>query len=242
MGRIRCIKPEFAQSETLGRVSRDARLLFVSLWTIVDDSGRTRAASRLLASLLYPYDDDAPKHIDGWLAELEDAGTIRRYLVDGNTYLDIPNWLKHQKIDRPSPSKHPPFGEGSSLPREDSSLDRKGSGSGKGRDRKGTDVIAADAAFVGFWSRYPRKVSKPQAEKAWRSLNPTAEIVEKIHSALDWQIEQPKWREERGRYVPHAATWLNNRRWEDEPFNPPDTTDAAFDRVFAAMGVHDDGQ
>src|SRR5690242_2251136 len=102
MGRIRTIKPEFPQSETTGRLSRDARLLFIQLWTVVDDEGRTRAASRMLASLLYPYDDDAPKLIEDWLAELERQDCIRRYDVDGDRYLEIVNWLKHQKIDRPS--------------------------------------------------------------------------------------------------------------------------------------------
>lgn len=120
MARIRSIKPEFPQSETIGKLSRDARLLFVQLWTIVDDAGRARAASRMLASLLYPYDNDAPTLIETWLAELEAHGCVRRYEVDGSSFLDLPNWLKHQKIDRPSASKIPAFVEGSTHPREPS--------------------------------------------------------------------------------------------------------------------------
>src|SRR6185312_730002 len=126
MGRIRTIKPEFVQSESVGRLSREARLLFVQLWTIVDDEGRARAASRMLASLLYPYDDDAPKLIDAWLTELETQQCVRRYEVEGATYLEILNWLKHQKIDKPSKSKIPPFDEGSrkvAKPREESATD-----------------------------------------------------------------------------------------------------------------------
>lgn len=115
MARIRSIKPEFPQSETVGRLSRDARLLFIQLWTIVDDEGRARAASRMLASLLYPYDDDAPNLIEGWLAELEAAECIRRYEVDGATYLEIVKWLKHQKIDKPSKSRLPIFDESSRI-------------------------------------------------------------------------------------------------------------------------------
>lgn len=122
MARIRSIKPEFPQSETIGRLSRDARLLFIMLWTIVDDSGRARASSRMLASLLYPYDDDVPGLIDGWLGELEAEGCVRRYCVDGSQYLDIPNWLKHQKIDKPSASKLPEFDERSVKPREASRM------------------------------------------------------------------------------------------------------------------------
>lgn len=118
MARIRTIKPEFPQSESTGRLSRDARLLFVQLWTIVDDAGRTRAASRMLASLLYPYDDDAPNLIDGWLDELVAEGCVELYEVDGATYLEITNFLKHQKIDRPSKSKLPGPRDGSPKPRE----------------------------------------------------------------------------------------------------------------------------
>ena len=38
---------------------------------------------------------------------------IRRYVVDGNTYIDIPKWKQHQKIERPTPSRLPPFTEDS---------------------------------------------------------------------------------------------------------------------------------
>lgn len=113
MARIRTIKPEFVESESIGKLSRDARLLFILLWTFVDDAGRARASSRLLASRLFPYDDDALKKIGGWLEELELGGHIRCYEVDGDSYLDIPNWLKHQKIDHASKSRLPEFREAS---------------------------------------------------------------------------------------------------------------------------------
>jgi hypothetical protein len=107
MGRIRTIKPEFPQSESMGRVSRDARLLFVQLWTISDDAGRARGAPRMLAGLLFPYDEDAPGLIEAWLAELEREGCVRRYAAQGHHYLQIVNWQAHQRIDRPSASKIP---------------------------------------------------------------------------------------------------------------------------------------
>jgi len=128
MARIRTIKPEFPQSESMGRCSRDARLLFIMLWTIVDDSGRTRAASRMLASLLYPYDGDAGSLIQGWLDELVTERCIVVYIVNGHSYLEICNWLDHQKIDKPSRSKFPSFVEPSRIlanPREGSSGDQR---------------------------------------------------------------------------------------------------------------------
>jgi hypothetical protein len=108
MARIRTIKPEFPQSESMGKLTRDARLCFIMLWTIADDSGRLRGNSRMLASLLFPYDKDAPDKIDKWLIELEQVRSIQRYKDDlGDSYLQILNWTSHQKIDKPSVSKLP---------------------------------------------------------------------------------------------------------------------------------------
>lgn len=126
MARIRTIKPEFPQSESMGRISREARLCFMLLWTILDDEGRARGSSRMLASLLYPYDDDAPKLIEVWLSELEREGCIVRYQVEGDSYIASTNWLKHQRIDKPSKSRLPDFQEASrslAKPREASHTD-----------------------------------------------------------------------------------------------------------------------
>ena len=142
MARIRTIKPEFPQSESIGRLTRESRLCFILLWTLADDSGRLRGNSRMLASLLYPYDDDAKKHIDGWIAELERESCIQRYQVEGETFIQICNWLKHQKIDKPSASKIPEipegFGEDSRIlanPREGSEKNVADQGGDQGRDQ-----------------------------------------------------------------------------------------------------------
>lgn len=117
MARIRTIKPEFPESESMGRVSREARFLFIMLWLACDDEGKTRGHSRKLASTLYPYDEDAPKLIDGWLGELERENVVIRYQVDGATYLKVVAWAKHQKIDKPSKSRLPdPQGDGDKQP------------------------------------------------------------------------------------------------------------------------------
>jgi hypothetical protein len=145
MGRIRTIKPEFPHSESMGRVSRDARLTFILLWTLSDDSGRLRGSSRMLASLLFPYDDDAKDHIDAWLSELERESCIARYMIAGTSYLQVCNWSKHQKIDKPSGSKIPPPEEGSRIlsnPREVSSEDQ-GSGIKEGIEDQGSTSASA---------------------------------------------------------------------------------------------------
>jgi len=157
MARIRTIKPEFPQSESMGRVSRDARLCFVLLWTLADDAGRLRGSPRMLASLLYPYDDDAKKLIEKWLAELHTERCIERYEVEGDSYIQVRQWLVHQKIDKPSPSKIPaPHGTPAepsrafANPREDSAADQ-------GRDQ-GEEGNLVPTVLVGRAASNPYRV------------------------------------------------------------------------------------
>lgn len=146
MARIRSLKPEMWSSESVGRLSRDARLLLVELITQVDDEGRIRASSRGLASLLYPFDDDAANMIDGWLTELEAEGMFVRYLADGATYGHLPKFKDHQKIDHPSKSKLPEFTESLANPREASRILAPDQGS-RIKDQ-GEDLITFAAAPV----------------------------------------------------------------------------------------------
>jgi hypothetical protein len=90
------------------RVSRDARLLFVQLWTIVDDQGRTPAEPDDLVAVLYPSDFDAERYMQLWLDELEAEGCIERYDVEGIDYLRVVHWHKHQQISHPTQSRLPP--------------------------------------------------------------------------------------------------------------------------------------
>lgn len=69
------------------------------------------------------------------------------------------------------------------------------------------------ATFDDFWLMYPKRVARRDAEKAWARIGPDERVA-----AL---VALVKWRKvwlARGeiQYVPHAATWLNGARWEDE--------------------------
>lgn len=100
-------------------------------------------------------------------------------------------------------------------------------GDGSGRDstalkpassRNARAIPTADPiGFLDFWAAYPRKEGKGDARKAWLKLQPDAVTTAAIATALQWQCVSPRWLEDGGRYVPHPATYLNARRWEDEP-------------------------
>ena len=84
-------------------------------------------------------------------------------------------------------------------------------------DHRSDDRARLETDFTTkFWPACPRKVGKPAALKAFVKLKPDAETVEKMVSALAVQRRWPQWTKNNGEFIPHPATWLNNRGWEDE--------------------------
>ena len=71
--------------------------------------------------------------------------------------------------------------------------------------------------FDELWSRYPRRVAKLDAMKAFRKLNPNADLLARMLAALEWQTRSPQWTKDGGQYVPYLATWIRSARWDDEP-------------------------
>ena len=72
-----------------------------------------------------------------------------------------------------------------------------------------------DDGFDQFWKAYPKKVAKVAALRAWRRLH-YPNLVATIMATLERFKSSPDWLKNRGAYIPHPATWLNGRRWEDE--------------------------
>ena len=83
-----------------------------------------------------------------------------------------------------------------------------------------------------FWPAYPRKVAKASAAKAFAKINPDDALLERMFAALAVHVASEQWRRDDGRFIPHPATWLNQRRWEDDaepaaPFDPASCADGA---------------
>ena len=100
MARIRSVKPEYWTDLKLARLSRDARLLYISLWNQADEHGRLHGDPRYVKGHCLPYDDDLTlRDVDRLLAELERAGRLVRYEVEGDPFLHLPNLHKHQRLE-----------------------------------------------------------------------------------------------------------------------------------------------
>ena len=74
--------------------------------------------------------------------------------------------------------------------------------------------------FTRFWDEYPRHEAKQTARKAFDKLNPDENLLQLMIAAIARWKTTAQWQENGGQYIPHPATWLNQRRWEDEPPKP----------------------
>jgi uncharacterized protein YdaU (DUF1376 family) len=66
--------------------------------------------------------------------------------------------------------------------------------------------------FDTFWKQYPRKIAKDNAKKAWLKIKPDDDLLNRMLVAINQQGLINK----EIQFVPHPATWLNGKRWEDE--------------------------
>ena len=87
----------------------------------------------------------------------------------------------------------------------------------KEKENKKREREQKQMAFARFWTAYPRKVSKETARKAFERIDPDEDLLNAMIEAIEKQKLSPQWQEDGGQYIPHPATWLNGKRWEDEP-------------------------
>lgn len=110
--RIRSIKPEFWRSDDIASLDWETRLFFIGLWSYVDDNGVGIDRLASIAADLFSGDleRDPPEtfaRVSRGLQTLSDAGRITRYTVENKAYLEITNWSKHQRIDKPNKARFP---------------------------------------------------------------------------------------------------------------------------------------
>lgn len=76
--------------------------------------------------------------------------------------------------------------------------------------------------FAAFWSAYPRKAAKEAAAKAFTKLDPDDAMLAVLLAAIETQRRrggclEPLTTADGRSTIPHGSTWLNGKRWEDDP-------------------------
>jgi hypothetical protein len=208
--RIRSIKPEAFDDPDLGSLPPVHRWIFVGLWTQADREGRVHDEPARLKVRVAPYDD---VNMDDVLQSLAPK-FITRYSVEGCNYIQINNFEKHQK---PHPKE-----ASSVIPRQAGKKHGKPGISGASKVVSGSLILdpgsmmhEPEDGFDAWWALYPNKKGKATAKAKWKTLKPDADLTAAILAATERQKWSAAWLKDEGQFVPHPATWLHQRRWED---------------------------
>lgn len=221
----RIIKDSIAKSEKLSELTDFQFRLWVHLITYVDDYGRGDARPAIIRGACFPLRDRMTnKDIEKGLADLAGAGCVGLYKVDGKPYLYFPNWENHQRV-RQKVSKCPGPEECDIETQNAASCGEMPQGAARiqsriqnpeseSRIQNPNTREAREAEFEVFWSAYPRKEGKKKAKGVFEKVTTSLDI---LLEALERQKKSAQWSKDNGQFIPHPATWLNGKRWEDQP-------------------------
>lgn len=70
--------------------------------------------------------------------------------------------------------------------------------------------------FERFWAVYPRKTAKDTARKEFIRLAPDDAMTDAMVAKVRQARASAQWLKDDGQFIPHARTWLHQKRWEDE--------------------------
>jgi hypothetical protein len=221
--RIRSIRPEFWTSEDIARLDWHDRLIYIGLWSYVDDNGVGRDVEPLVTAALFPLDEsfsEASVRVHGALMRLHAGGQIDRYTVDGKPFLYVTKFSTHQKINRPSGDRYPLPSCADAVLSEPSVSDsvraHADSPLGEGeKGRRGEELLSDESdetdLFADFYDAYPRKEAKRKAEQAWRAaIKRGADPADILLGLQRFEFSPDR------KFIPLPASWLNADRWADQ--------------------------
>ena len=161
------------------------------------------------------------KTVRYWLKKFEEAGQITVKGTNRFTLITVINYAKYQDCESQKgeqrASQGQPEGNLRATIEPKKQRNKETIREIHSSNQDSAEVLNdVDYWFDEFWKVYPRKQSKKDAKRAFTKACKTEEQYRTIMAGLrsvietDWNGKDPK-------YIPHPATWLNGRRWEDEP-------------------------
>lgn len=239
MARARNIKPGFFTNDLLAELSPLCRLLFIGLWTLADREGRLEDRPKRIKAELLPYDDC---NADLMLSELDKAGFVLRYDVDGSRYIQIVNFEKHQnphvkeqESTIPAPCKHSASTvQEQEIPERatlipdslllipDSPIHNPASGADAPKPRREKSKLDSDVGFDELWRAYPRKdgCSKANALKAYRARVAEGADPESIIAGVRRYAHYVAVGGVESRFMKHCETFLGPGKHYESDWTP----------------------
>ena len=115
----RILKETIRTSKSVNAMSDFQFRMWIYLITYVDDYGRGSADPEILKGFVFPrLKRLRESDIEKTLAELADLGSIHLYTVDGEPYMNLPNWSAHQRIQTKKSRFPAPPTECDDIPRQ----------------------------------------------------------------------------------------------------------------------------
>lgn len=205
MARSRNIKPGFFKNEHLAELDPLARILFAGLWTLADREGRLEDRPKRIKADVLPYDNCDIDTLLNSLANNQEQFIIR-YEVNGERYIQIKNFLRHQ---------HPHIKEQASIiPAPDmhcintvQKQDEHGSCPSDSLNPHTDSLNPHMVTFEYLWSLYPKKKGKGKISEAQKKkLHKIG--VQKIEACIERYKKETTGKEEQ--FIQHGSTFLNS--------------------------------
>ena len=223
MARIRSLKPEFWTDVRLARMPTLSRLVFLCAISMADDEGRIEGDAETIWHFGFPR--ESVEDVTKALRTLVECSRIVLYKGPEDVpIMAIPTFRKHQRVDRPYPSKLPPpptlTPDSTSIRRtidERSSQDWSGAGSGMEQGSPRVVPAAGD-----------QPVLIPEAETQTRKIPRPAKAIHPLGAlwnAVAGDVGLPK-----------VAAWTSARDRAAKGALAEEPDLGVWDRAFRAIG------
>lgn len=191
------------------RLEPMARILYSEITALADQTGYCYASNKYFVEQY----DAGERTVQRWIKSLADCGYITVEMLDGTGPARCerrmtPIFGLQDVRQTPAENDATPAKNGAAPPPKMAGKQYKNNNTSNNTTR------ACARGFDRFWAAYPRKVGKGAAERSFERIRPDADLLDRMLRAIESQRQSDTW--QRG-YIPNPATWLNQRRWEDEP-------------------------
>lgn len=215
----RFLRPGITTSKRWNRCDWASQTLYTRLITLVDDYGRYDADPELIRAYAFPFGDPAGKCLQltaivRMLRTLVDNNLMIIYSNNGKEYLQILRWQERTRSASRYPE--PTCEQLTTIDNKCSPPSPSPSPSPLAISHKPSPLPASQAeGFDLFWENYPRKEAKQPASKEWKKIKPE-EQPEVMNGLNRWKLSD-QWTKDNGQFIPHASTFLHQRRWQEKP-------------------------
>jgi len=137
-----------------------------------------------------------------FLENLKNEGMANTQPTHRGTVITICNYDKYQENEN---SANTPVNEQPTSSQRAANTNKK-----ELKNKRTKEINISRTGFEIFWKAYPRHEGKKAAQKAYDKTTASDETIMNGLATAKRKWDDPK-------FIPHAATWLNGERWQDEP-------------------------